>query len=363
MGLRALLTLCATLVFAALPLVSPLSAQGYGSDLGWRLVFDHDESSGLAAGLQGYALQYGTLRLTWKRQVAGTAMASVRGGVGASLFLGQRIGRSRAVLVVEGTTNRRLHSYRFNGYGNDRPLLDHDRSLVAFDQRRIEARIDVSLPRAGEASFGFVNSRMDPHPDRKSPLVTFESLGARTFRQAGLIATLDLPFVDDRVFPRRGVQIGVRSSAYWPALDVGSWFGNLALDVRTFAPLPFGSTLAARALLERVDGAAPVHEAAFIGGSESLRGYAPQRFAGDGTAVGSVELRVPLMHVPVLVPGRLGVLGFADAGRVYVERESPGGWHRSSGGGLWYEMSRETVTVLYANGEEHLVHLYLGMPF
>jgi hypothetical protein len=360
---RTLLTLCATVLSALAPLASPLVAQGYGSDVGWRLVFDHDEASGLAAGAQVYARQYSTLRLTWKRQVAVTGMASVRGGLGADLLLGQRFGRSRAAFAAQGTVNRRLDSYRFNGYGNDRPLIEGERSLVAFDERRIEGRVEISLPHSGSASIGAVTSRLDPHPDRHSPLVRSEALGASTFRQAGLLSTVDLPRVDDRVFPRRGAHLLARASAYWPALDVESWMGRLESDLRAYVPLPLGAALAGRALLQRVEGEAPVHEAAFIGGSESLRGYAPQRFAGDTGASGNAELRVPLLRIPVLLRGRLGGLAFADAGRVWVDGSSPGGWHRSSGGGLWYETSRATITVLYANGEEHLVHVYLGMPF
>jgi hemolysin activation/secretion protein len=64
-----------------------------------------------------------------------------------------------------------------------------------------------------------------------------------------------------------------------------------------------------------------------VGGSRSLRGYVSQRFAGDAALFGSAELRQPIGQVRLIARGRLGVIGFADAGRVYVDGDSPDGWH------------------------------------
>ena len=84
-------------------------------------------------------------------------------------------------------------------------------------------------------------------------------------------------------------------------------------------------------------GDVPFHEAAFLGGPGSLRGYPFQRFAGDAAAFGSAELRQPLGQVKLLVRGRLGVFALADAGRVWMDGDSPGDWHTDVGGGLWFE--------------------------
>ncbi len=60
-----------------------------------------------------------------------------------------------------------------------------------------------------------------------------------------------------------------------------------------------------------------------------------ERYAGDAALSGSAELQVPVARFPLILPFDVGVFGFADAGRVYVGGNSPGGWHRSTGVGLW----------------------------
>jgi hypothetical protein len=66
-----------------------------------------------------------------------------------------------------------------------------------------------------------------------------------------------------------------------------------------------------------------------------LRAEERQRFAGDASVYGNAELRVPVAQFPLILPLDVGLIGFSDVGRVYVKGDSPGGWHSTSGGGLW----------------------------
>lgn len=116
-------------------------------------------------------------------------------------------------------------------------------------------------------------------------------------------------------------------------LDNEDTFTKLRTDWRTYVGNQ-NVTLALRAAGERVWGRAPFYEAAFLGGSESLRGFRFQRFAGDATAWGNAELRLHLTRFRLLVPTALGVFGFADAGRVWVDGKSDGAWHKDFGGGI-----------------------------
>ena len=94
--------------------------------------------------------------------------------------------------------------------------------------------------------------------------------------------------------------------------------------------------LAFRAGGRKVWGDAPFHEAAFLGGHRYGAGVTPQRYAGDASVFGNTELRVPLVSIRSWIPIDIGILGFVDAGRVYVDGSSPGGWHSVTGGGLWF---------------------------
>lgn len=116
-------------------------------------------------------------------------------------------------------------------------------------------------------------------------------------------------------------------------LDNDDTYTRLRADLRTYLGHP-NLTLALRAAGERVWGDFPFYEAAYLGGSESLRGFRFQRFAGEATALGSAELRLHLMRFRLLVPTALGVFGFADTGRIWQNGESDGAWHKDFGGGI-----------------------------
>lgn len=138
---------------------------------------------------------------------------------------------------------------------------------------------------------------------------------------------------DHERVPTRGFFGRVNFALTPSILDNQDTFSKLRTDWRTY----FGNqhiTLALRAAGERVWGVAPFYEAAFLGGSESLRGFRFQRFAGDATAWGNAELRLHLTRFRLVVPTALGVFGLADAGRVWVDGKSNGAWHKNFGGGI-----------------------------
>jgi hemolysin activation/secretion protein len=147
------------------------------------------------------------------------------------------------------------------------------------------------------------------------------------------------------------------------------WFGDLQTVVSAYMSLPAARSpvLALRGGARQVWGNFPAHEAAFLGGWDSLRGYETERFAGDAALWGSAELRAVLGRPNLLVRGDLGALAFADAGRVYLDDASPGGWHSSGGGGLFFSFDFQGTTVsstaLYARGETDKLRLQLGLPF
>jgi hypothetical protein len=59
------------------------------------------------------------------------------------------------------------------------------------------------------------------------------------------------------------------------------------------------------------------------------------------------------------------VLGFADAGRVYVDGDSPGGWHTAAGGGFWVGSPNPgtNLNVLLTNRSSRRVMVSLGFAY
>ncbi len=119
-------------------------------------------------------------------------------------------------------------------------------------------------------------------------------------------------------------------------------------------PLPLRPILAIRGAAKKVIGDFPYFEAAFVGGGGSVRNLDAERFAGDASLNATAELRLPLAHVSFILPLDMGVFGLVDAGRVYQDGESPGGWHSAVGGGFWVGLLDPSTGLSFAftNGQE-----------
>ncbi len=168
--------------------------------------------------------------------------------------------------------------------------------------------------------------------------------------------------VDSRnhpLFPSRGLYVRLEGWNHADAFSRSHPFQRIAGDLRFF----FGDTLLRDFVVgvhvrgEKLHGKFPFHEAAFLGGPQSLRGYRLQRFAGDAAVLGSVDLRISMFRLKVLVPTEVGILLLADAGRVWYEGHSSGDWHTDTGGGFWFApLSRDlTISVLAASSVDGLV--------
>ena len=80
---------------------------------------------------------------------------------------------------------------------------------------------------------------------------------------------------------------------------------------------------------------------------------------------GNSELRVPLVSIRSWLPIDIGLLGFVDAGRVYLNGDSPGGWHHVAGGGLWFGLLDPAtgVSVNFTDSKENRVVVGTGLRF
>ena len=63
----------------------------------------------------------------------------------------------------------------------------------------------------------------------------------------------------------------------------------------------------------------------------------------------------------------MGIFGFADAGRVYLDGASPGGWHTSLGGGIWLSPIGQPYLLRAGFGvsddEGTKIYIETGLPF
>lgn len=302
--------------------------------------------------------RYGFRRQPYARQIAVRALyAPLEDGIGVEGIADyRRTGTGGGLRLAAGA--RTFHVTRFHGYGNDSPGSAEERYEVTSNLARVEALWYGPVGRRGTYRFGPVAQWMDVRGEPFDPLST--PRGAREWQAAGAVAELRLDGRDTLPVTRRGWWLGARATGLAGDFD----FGRAAGEARTYLSLGAGPVLALRAGGETTFGVFPFQEAAFLGGPGSLRGYPYQRFAGDAAAFGSAELRQPLGQVKLLLRGRLGVFALADAGRVWMDGDSPGGWHTDVGGGVWFETLGYVGTFTIARGDD-VTRWYagIGLPF
>jgi hypothetical protein len=205
--------------------------------------------------------------------------------------------------------------------------------------------------------------------------------GFRRFGQAGMQLRVyhDTRIAADTGRNRGGIDFkGVVNPPLWATLevtgsvfpamwDVESTYENVAGVATAYLTFPILTEpiLALRAGGQKLFGDFPWFDAAFIGGSNSLRTEQRQRYAGDASVYGSAELRLPIAKFPLILPLDVGLIGFADMARVYFDGESPGGWHRGLGGGMWVGVVNPgtNVSVLATDNPDRRLLVSLGFAF
>jgi outer membrane protein assembly factor BamA len=258
----------------------------------------------------------------------------------------------------------------FHGFGNDTerdPGVDSYR--VPMNELWIHPTFEAHLGGSVEVGVGpwLRWSRTDDDDSAFFGSIADTLYGAGRFGRVGAAATFELDTRNREVATTSGVLVRVRGSAAPPVWSAEDSYGSVEGEARSYltaAGLPRSPTLALRAGGRKVFGNFPFQASAFAGGRSELRGWSSERFVGDASVYGSAELRFRLRRITIMVPGTIGLFGLADVARVYVDGESPGGWHTGLGGGLWLSFvdPSRTMTIGFASGEERSV-FYLGMGF
>ncbi|MDB5234730.1 MAG: hypothetical protein JWR44_1723 [Hymenobacter sp.] len=145
-------------------------------------------------------------------------------------------------------------------------------------------------------------------------------------------------------------------------------YGRLTSELRAYLTpnLPFQITYAGRLGVAHNLGDYRFYQANTLGGTTNLRGYRRTRFSGRSSVYGNFEARIQLLTFNAyLFPGKLGVLGLADIGRVYSDQDVTSGlqaFHSGFGGGIYVDILKQAViNATYSVGEENLV--FVGFDF
>jgi hypothetical protein len=339
------------------------SKESLGPALGWK------GEDGPIVGARWTHTRFGFRKLpyAWLVSAAGQ-VGTLSGAVAADLRGDVRRQNSRGGYSAHLRASQ-LESIRFYGFGNETPRVEDSRFyLVRRDELLAEAAYHLDLS-WGVLSVGPV-AKLGRNETPTGTPFTADGVGERITAQLGAAAEARVDRRDEMVFPRNGVRAAVGGAAYPVVGEENGPFGEAHATASAYWTARGASapTVAVRAGAKKLWGDFPVHEAAFLGGSSTLRGYVSERFAGDAETYGSVELRQPIGVANLrLVRGTVGVLLLADGGRVYYDGESSDAWHGALGGGLWVHFRiRSTplgASATFARGESSALYLKFGAPF
>ena len=265
-----------------------------------------------------------------------------------------------------------LEVINFRGLGNDTP---EDTAGTAAGFYRVQHRqwlfqpaLALAVGTRSDLTLGPVFQFSTTGPERGSFISTIRPYGFGDFGQAGLRLGLYLDERDQARDPHSGLLLDLGATWFPGVWDVESAFGSLSAAAAYYytVPVPLNPILVLRANARKVLGEFPFHQAAFLGGRGSVRVLDRERYAGDALLGGTTELQVPLGTVPLVLPFDIGVYGFADAGRVYLDGASPGGWHSGAGVGFWIGILNPSTALTVELGRHRgrsLTRIKTGLDF
>jgi hypothetical protein len=248
--------------------------------------------------------------------------------------------RSRAGMSLDAGQSE-IAVLHFFGYGNTTPFTQPANFYLAQQrQLYLYPAWNYRMTTHTAVRVGPVYKHVSTDTLTASYINLSRPYGVPEFAQAGVLATASYDDRDAPNFTRSGWRIVAGGTFYPVTFGAGRPFGSMQAAVTRYVTLPAVPrlTLAARASGRLAMGDTPVHEAAFVGGSSTVRGYQPGRFAGGASAFFNGELRAHVTTFPLVVPWQFGVVAIGDLGRVFNDEESSNVWHGSVGWGLWFAM-------------------------
>ncbi|HVG16557.1 MAG TPA: BamA/TamA family outer membrane protein, partial [Chitinophagaceae bacterium] len=166
---------------------------------------------------------------------------------------------------------------------------------------------------------------------------------------------LDINSKNNQAVPSRGF---VLDAGFRPLVGMGNSnrLTQTHLDMRLFASFKQTARLvyAIRVGGGHNFGDYEFPQAQYLGGTDNLRGYRKDRFAGRSMLYNNTEVRLKIADFNTyLFPGSFGLFVFNDVGRVWAGNETEVDWHVGNGGGIWLSpVRRFVVTAAYTRSKE-----------
>lgn len=327
-------------------------------------------------GYSGHTEWYGFRRVPYgTRADYGVELSTGKSSGRARLGLTRQFENSRGFVELAGVASG-IETLRWYGFGNTtrQSVASDDARFYRLSQNELSAALRIGVRFGARSRFdigpqvSWSETDLNDADNADRFIAQDNPYGTGRFGLLGFGARLLLEGRDHPRFATSGAALSIEASGFGGG-DAVKPVGRV--DVQgSVALAPNGKWRPSLNLMAggvKTTGPVPFFLAPTLGGTRTLRGYRPDRFAGEAAVYGSAELRLPLSRLKFVVPGQQGVFGFSDIGRVYVEGEVSDDWHSTVGGGVWLSfLTRDNVVFAGAGkptrGDEG-VRIFVGFGF
>lgn len=288
----------------------------------------------------------------------------------------------RQDLIVRADVRAPINVTNFFGIGNDTKI---DKGLTNWQQyyrsRYNIADVSVLLRQQKQSwmrlnygpTFQYFHTEEEQNKGRFINNTTLSGLNLSTLYNSrlyvGALFKLDIDSKNNDVLPTRGL---VLDANVRPLFGLNKYSHNL---VQLNANMSVFISVANRqryVLANRIGygkniGKYEFQQAQYLSGTDNLRGYRRNRFAGRTVLYNNTELRFKIADFSTyLFPGSIGLHAFHDVGRVWSDKDLTNKWHRGFGGGVWLAPIRRFVltgSLTYSKEEKSLPLFTFGYQF
>jgi hypothetical protein len=168
--------------------------------------------------------------------------------------------------------------------------------------------------------------------------------------------------LNNEVVPTKGMRFTATANQIMNLQEKSRSFNRYTGFLGFYLPLTGAFSIASRNGAATVIGQPEFYQLNTLGGGQTLRGYFRQRFYGKTSFFNNNDLRWIFNVRSKLFNGKMGLIAFADNGRIWQPGEKSDKWHWGYGGGLMIApFNRLSATVYYGTSDElGKFHIRLG---
>lgn len=250
-------------------------------------------------------------------------------------------------ITVDGLADMKGNILNFFGRGND-TYFDQTGNYrrfykVNFSLYKVDPAFHFSLPNnitiTAGPSFQYYSAGNNKDRYFMDPGVvnSFNNLFSDK-AHGGAVINFSLDKRDDSLLPTKGLHFNLQIAGYEGLNKTSSAFAQAYPQFSFYKSLDKKANIV---IAERIGagfttGETTFYQSAFLGSQDNLLGFRKYRFAGDRLLYNNLEARINLPNVlHYVLPGRVGLIGFYDAGRVWIKDEVSDTIHHGFGGGIY----------------------------